>query len=132
MLLAILLAVLILDQRGLLEAELMLLLTFVAFFIFAGNLAQIEAVDALLKNLLSGREYLTALLLSSFTVNGKALLLGVNIGGLRTPIASLASLISLKLYSHSDNAHLRRFLLEFMGVNLLLLLFLSVFQTVIQ
>ena len=145
MLLAILLAVLILDQRGLLKAELMLLLTFVAFFIFAGNLARIEAVDALLKNLLSGREYLTALLtsqiisnvpaallLSSFTVNGKALLLGVNIGGLRTPIASLASLISLKLYSHSDNAHLRRFLLEFMGVNLLLLLFPSVFQTVIQ
>ena len=145
MLLVVIIAVLILDRRGLLEADLMLLLTFVAFFIFAGNLARIEAVDALLKNLLSGREYLTALLtsqiisnvpaallLSSFTANGKALLLGVNIGGLGTPIASLASLISLKLYSHSDNANLGRFLLEFMVVNLLLLLLLSIFQTAIH
>ena len=145
MLLVVVLAVLIFDRRGLLEADRMLLLTFVAFFIFAGNLARIEAVDTLLKSLLSGREYLTALLtsqvisnvpaallLSGFTANGKALLLGVNIGGLGTPIASLASLISLKLYSHSDNARMGRFLLEFMAANLLLLLLLSAFQAAIQ
>ena len=59
MLLVVMPAVLTLDRRGLLEADLMLLLTFVAFFIFAGNLARIEAVDSLLKDLLSGREYLT-------------------------------------------------------------------------
>ena len=145
MLLLVVLTVLILDRRGLLEADRMLLLTFVAFFIFAGNLARIEAVDTLLRSLLSGREYLTALLasqvisnvpaallLSGFTTNGKALLLGVNIGGLGTPIASLASLISLKLYSHSDDARMGRFLLEFMAANLLLLLLLSAFQAVIQ
>ena len=146
MLLAVVLAVLVFDgRRGLLEADRMLLLTFVAFFIFAGNLARIEAVDVLLRSLLSGREYLTALLtsqiisnvpaavlLSGFTTNGKALLLGVNIGGLGTPIASLASLISLKLYSQSEGARMGRFLLEFMAVNLLLLLLLSAFQAAVQ
>jgi di/tricarboxylate transporter len=49
----------------------------------------------------------------------------VNIGGLGTPIASLASLISMKLYAHSDHAHTGRYLAEFTLVNLILLLFLS-------
>ena len=85
----------------------------------------------MLNSLLKGREYWTALLasqvisnvpaallLSGFTDQAPALLLGVNIGGLGTPIASLASLISLKLYSHSEHAHPGRFLLEFTVVNL--------------
>ena len=138
---AVILAVLLFDRPTLLEADFMLLLTFVAFFIFAGNLARIEAVDSLLRRLLSGREYWTALLtsqvisnvpaallLSGFTDNAKALLLGTNIGGLGTPIASLASLISLKLYSRSDDARLGRFLLEFTVVNVILLIVLSVFR----
>jgi Na+/H+ antiporter NhaD/arsenite permease-like protein len=120
----------------------MLLLTFVAFFIFSGNLARIPAVDALLRRLLSGREYLislltsqvisnvpAALLLSGFTQNARDVLLGVNIGGLGTPIASLASLISLKLYSHSDNAHTGRYLAEFTVLNVILLLMLSLVQS---
>ena len=73
-----------------------------------------------------------ALLLSGFTANTKALLLGVNIGGLGTPIASLASLISMKLYSHSEHAHLGKFLMEFMVINVLLLIVLSVFQRVVS
>ena len=134
----VILVVLLLDRPTLLEADFMLLLTFVAFFIFAGNLARIEAVDSLLRRLLSGREYWTtllasqvisnvpaALLLSGFTDNAKALLLGVNVGGLGTPIASLASLISLKLYSRSDDARLGKFLLEFTAVNVVLLIVLS-------
>ena len=134
----VILVVLLLDRPTLLEADFMLLLTFVAFFIFAGNLARIEAVDSLLRRLLSGREYWTALLasqvisnvpaallLSGFTDNAKALLLGVNVGGLGTPIASLASLISLKLYSRSDDARLGKFLLEFTVVNVVLLIVLS-------
>ena len=143
--LAVLLAVLlILDRKILLKADFMLLLTFVAFFIFAGNLARIDAVSALLRRLLAGREYpvtlLTsqiisnvpaALLLSGFTDQSRALLLGVNIGGLGTPIASLASLISMKLYSHSDHAHTGRYLLEFSAVNLVLLLILSLAQLLI-
>ena len=116
----------------------MLLLTFLAFFVFAGNLARIEAVSRLLRGMLEGREYLVsllasqvisnvpaALLLSGFTSDAQALLLGVNIGGLGTPIASLASLISLKLYAHSEHAHTGRYLLVFSLMNLLLLVLLS-------
>ena len=141
MLAALLAVLLIFDRRILLKADFMLLLTFVAFFIFSGNLARIDAVSALLRRLLAGREYpvtlLTsqiisnvpaALLLSGFTDQSRALLLGVNIGGLGTPIASLASLISMKLYSHSDHAHTGRYLLEFTAVNLILLLILSLAQ----
>ena len=53
------------------------------------------------------------------------LLLGVDIGGLGTPIASLASLISLKLYSRSRDAHTGRYLLTFTLVNVALLAILS-------
>ena len=135
---AVLLALLLWDRKMLGQADFMLLLTFVAFFIFAGNLARLDAVDRLLRNLLQGREYAVALLssqiisnvpaallLSGFTENAQALLLGVDIGGLGTPIASLASLISLKLYSHAEHAHTGRFLLVFSAGNILLLGLLS-------
>ena len=131
-------ALLLFDRKNLLSADFCLLLTFVAFFVFAGNLARLEAVDALLRRLLAGREYLTALLasqvisnvpaallLSGFTDNARALLLGVDVGGLGTPIASLASLISLKLYCRSPGAHAGRYLLLFTLVNLALLALLS-------
>ena len=141
MLAIVVLVLLILDRPILLKADFMLLLTFVAFFVFSGNLARIEAVDRLLRRLLEGRVYLTsllasqiisnvpaALLLSGFTADARSLLLGVDIGGLGTPIASLASLISMKLYAHSDHAHTGRYLAEFTLVNLILLLLLSLIQ----
>ena len=138
MLLIVVLALAAVDRKMLLAADFLLLLTFVAFFVFAGNLARLDAVDTLLRRLLRGREYLSAvlasqvisnvpaaLLLSGFTDNARALLLGVDIGGLGTPIASLASLISLKLYSGSPEAHTGRYLLVFSLLNLLLLAVLS-------
>ncbi len=141
----VVLFLLILDRKMLLQADFMLLLTFVAFFIFSGNLARIGAVDALLRKLLEGRVYLTsllasqvisnvpaALLLSGFTEDARGLLLGVDIGGLGTPIASLASLISMKLYAHADHAHTGKYLLEFTVVNLALLLLLSLAQSFLQ
>lgn len=131
-------ALLVLDRKTLLQADFFLLLTFVAFFIFAGNLARIEAVDALLRSLMQGREYATsliasqfisnvpaALVLSGFTGNAPALLLGVNIGGLGTPVASLASLISMKLYFHTLEARKGRYMLVFTAVNIVLLIILS-------
>ena len=139
MLLAVIAVLLVFDRRLLVRADFMLLLTFVAFFIFSGNLARQESVDRLLRGLLAGREYAVslaasqvisnvpaALLLSGFTQNAHALLLGVNVGGLGTPIASLASLISMKLYAHSEHAHPGRFLAEFSFFNILLLILLSV------
>ena len=138
MLAGVVAVLLVWDRKMLRRADFMLLLTFVAFFVFAGNLARVEAVNDLLRRLLAGREFLTALLasqvisnvpaallLSGFTDQARELLLGVNIGGLGTPIASLASLISLKLYSHSDHAHTLRYLLVFSLVNFGLLLVLS-------
>ena len=126
------------DRKLLLQADFMLLLTFVAFFVFSGNLARIDAVSSALQALISGREYLVslltsqiisnvpaALLLSGFTRQSHAILLGVNIGGLGTPIASLASLISLKLYSHSEHSSTGLFLAEFLVVNAALLILLS-------
>lgn len=135
---AVLVVLGIFDRKRLLDADFLLLLTFVAFFVFAGNLARLDAVDALLRRLLLGREYgaalLTsqvisnvpaALLLSGFTDNARELLLGVDVGGLGTPIASLASLISLKLYCRSEGAKPARYLAVFLGVNVLLLALLS-------
>ena len=138
MLFIVVAALLVFDRKMLLCADFMLLLTFVAFFVFAGNLARLDAVDRLLRSLLAGREYLTALLasqiisnvpaallLSGFTDNVRELLLGVDIGGLGTPIASLASLISLKLYSRTRGANTGKYLLVFTLVNLLALAVLS-------
>ena len=138
MLLVVIGVLLVFDRKLLLRADFMLLLTFVAFFLFSGNLARLESVDRLLRTLLAGREYMVslaasqiisnvpaALLLSGFTSNAHALLLGVNVGGLGTPIASLASLISMKLYAHSEHSHSGRFLAEFTVVNLVLLGLLS-------
>lgn len=132
---------LIMDRKILLKADFLLLLTFVAFFVFSGNLARIPSVNGLLRKLLSGREYLVsllasqvisnvpaALLLSGFTEQTRDLLLGVNIGGLGTPIASLASLISMKLYAHSEHAHPGRYLVVFTLINVVLLFALSFFQ----
>ncbi len=144
MLAGLILILLLLDRASLLKADFMLLLTFAAFFIFAGNLARLTAVSQLLRTLLSGREYMfallssqcisnvpAALLLSGFTENARSLLLGVDIGGLGTPIASLASLISLKLYSHVDYANLGKYLLEFTLLNVAFLLLLSGFTSLL-
>lgn len=144
MLALVLLLVGIFDRRNLLKADFLLLLTFVCFFIFAGNLARIDAVDRLLRHMLTGRELFAgvlcsqvisnvpaALLLSGFTENARALLLGVNIGGLGTPVASLASLIALKLYSHAEGAKTGAFLWRFSLVNFLLLAVLLAFAYVL-
>lgn len=99
------------------RADYGLLLTFVFFFVFVGNLKQVPAVSALLSRLIAGRELTVgillsqvisnvpaAMLLSGFTADYVPLLLGVNLGGLGTLIASMASLISYKLYAAADHA----------------------------
>lgn len=108
-LLVTLVLVLILDRRTLLSVDYSLLLTFVAFFLFIGNMGRIPAFADLLAESLQGREVVVAvlasqaisnvpaaLLLSGFTDRYGALIIGVNLGGLGTLIASMASLISYK------------------------------------
>ena len=133
------------DRKRLKSADFMLLLSFVCFFVFSGNLARIDAVADALSGLLQGRELVTAaltsqvisnvpaaLLLSGFTENARELLLGVNIGGLGTPVASLASLISLKLYSSAQGADSGAIMRCFLLVNIFMLIFLlAVFSVVL-
>lgn len=98
----------ILDRTTIGKVDYSLLLTFVGFFIFIGNIGRMPAFAAFTK-IIEGREVVTAvaasqvisnvptaLLLSGFTENVKALIVGTNLGGLGTLIASMASLISYK------------------------------------
>lgn len=108
-----------------------LLVTFVCFFVVSGNLGRLPQVHQAAQNLLSRSALLTAVLtsqaisnvpaavlLSGFTGEWRGLLWGVNIGGLGTPIASLASLISLKFYLRTPGARPGRYLLAFTLANL--------------
>ena len=118
-----------------LQADFGLLLTFVAFFVFIGNMGRMELVREFLTKVLTGRELLlsfacsqvisnvpAAILLSGFTDQYEALLQGVNIGGLGTLIASLASLISYKFFAveATEKGEKGRYLLVFTGWNVLL------------
>ncbi len=119
------------DRKLLKEIDFMLLLTFVCFFIISENLGRVEVIREFLQNLLNKSTLLTAVgtsqiisnvpaavLLSSFTDNWKELLAGVNIGGLGTVVASLASLITLKFYMKSKKAKVINFLAVFTLVNI--------------
>ena len=124
-------ALFVADRKLLKEIDFMLLLTFVCFFVVSENLGRVEAVRSFLQSLLSGSTLLTAVgasqvisnvpaavLLSGFTDSWRELLAGVNIGGLGTPIASLASLITLKLYMRWPGAKIGKFLAVFTVANL--------------
>lgn len=115
-----------------------LLLTFVCFFIFAGNLGRLEGIRTFLSGLMESHAALTAglasqvisnvpaaVLLSGFTDRWRPLLVGVDVGGLGTPIASLASLISLKFYVRSRGARPAKYLLVFTALNAAGLVLLS-------
>lgn len=119
------------------KLDVSLLCTFVCFFTVSGNLGRLPAVHTFLQGLLERSTLLTgaltsqiisnvpaAVLLSGFTDNWRELLLGVDIGGLGTPVASLASLITLKLYLRSREARPARYLAVFTAGNAALLVVL--------
>lgn len=123
--------ILIFDRSVLKQVDYFLLLTFVCFFIFIGNLKNIPAIHQVLSQVIYGHEFLSgvltsqiisnvpaALLLSGFTNEWSALLIGVNIGGLGTLIASLASLISYKQYIKTADSKTSRYLLIFTLYNI--------------
>ena len=142
---AITVAVLLLVDRKLLkEIDYMLLLTFVCFFTVSENLGRMDAVRSILQQLLGWNTLLTAALtsqiisnvpaavvLSGFTDQWQQLMAGVNIGGLGTPIASLASLITMKFYVAHPDAKIGKFLGYFMAANLIGLAALLLFVQMI-
>ena len=122
------------DLRTFAQVDYALLATFAAFFIFIGNMGRVPAFNGFLQRVVAGRECVTAvlasqvisnvpaaLLLSGFTERYRALIVGVNLGGLGTLIASMASLISFKLLSREDKSLRGRYLLYFTAVNLVFL-----------
>ena len=133
-------AILLIDHRLFARVDYGLLLTFAGFFIFIGNVGRIPAFRELFASLLAGREVYAAalvsqvisnvpaaLLLSGFTDNARALLIGTNRGGLGTLIASMASLISYKYIALSFPEKKGKYLGFFTAVNLLFLAVLLVF-----
>lgn len=144
MLLFIIIAVFFSDKKLFASVDYFLLLTFVAFFLFIGNMERIPAVSSFLTNVLEGRELLfgvllsqgisnvpAAILLSGFTKNCLPLLYGVNIGGLGTLIASLASLISYRLYGNCSFARKGKYLKTFTVYNLIFLVILYGFASLL-
>lgn len=136
-LLGVLVVVFLLDKSVLGKVDYALLLTFVGFFIFIGNMGRVPAFNAFIQEIIVGNEVLTsvaasqfmsnvpaALLLSGFTNQYELLIVGTNLGGLGTIIASMASLISFK-YIGKEYKHLRgKYLLYFTVANTLFLLVL--------
>lgn len=137
-------AMLLIDRRLLKEIDYMLLLTFVCFFTVSENLGRIDAVRTFLQQLLASDTLLTAVatsqvisnvpaavVLSGFTDQWRQMLCGVNIGGLGTPIASLASLITIKFYMRWPGAKIIRFLVYFTVANVVALAILLLFAYMI-
>ena len=123
-------ALFLFDRRVFAQVDYALLATFVCFFVFSGNMAHMPEMQNLLGGLMADHPMLTSLaasqvisnvpsavLLAGFTANWHSLLIGVDLGGLGTPIASLASLIAFRLYMHTSGASGRAFMREFALAN---------------
>lgn len=121
----ILISIMATDRNALTKVDYPLLLTFTCFFLLAGNISRIEAVNVFFSKLLEQNTLLTsilscqvisnvpsAILLSEFTENYRELLLGVNIGGVGTLISSLASLITFREYT----SHVKGKTLQYLGL----------------
>lgn len=138
-------AALVADRRALLHVDYALLFTFIAFFVFVGNVGRIEVVSAALAQLIDGHELAVsviasqvlsnvpaAILLSGFTSNFAALIVGTNLGGLGTLIASMASLISYKQVALVLPRERGRYFMLFTVWNIAFLAVLAVLAAVLE
>ncbi len=142
-LVAVPLALFFLDRDALKKVDYPLLLTFCAFFVFAGNMARIPLVREVFEWLLSKNTLLvsalscqfisnvpSAVLLSQFTGNYTELLLGVNIGGAGTLIASLASLITFREFTKNYAGQTKKYIAVFSAFNFAMLALLLTVESV--
>ena len=138
-------ALFFMDRKALKMVDYSLLFTFVFFFIFSGNMARIPVVRDFFSMLLQKSTLLvsvlscqvisnvpTAVLMSQFTANYRELLLGVNIGGVGTLIASLASLITYREYVNKNPGKTRRYVLLFTAYNFGFLVLLTGFVVLLN
>jgi len=130
------------DRKALAKVDYPLLFTFVFFFIFAGNMARIGIIREFFSMLLGKSTLLfsvlscqvisnvpSAILLSQFTENYADLLVGVNIGGVGTLIASLASLITFREYTKNNPGKTGYYVKMFSAFNFGFLILLTGFMT---
>ena len=140
----IVIAVLIMDRYALLRVDYFLILTFFMFFVFAGNMSRIDLIRDLLSGLLEKNTLVvsalscqfisnvpSAILLSQFTDNYRDLLLGVNIGGTGTIIASLASLITFSEYCRCTEGGKKKYFAVFTLLNVAFLGILLIFCSIL-
>lgn len=140
-----LVVVFFMERKVLKDVDYCLLLTFISFFVFTGNMGNIPVIKNALQQLVEGREVLigvlssqaisnvpAALLLSGFTSDYKALLVGVNLGGLGTLIASMASLISYKILANKYNDKKGKYFLWFTFANIVFLVILMILNVLIK
>ncbi len=138
-LLIIFLVLFVMDRKALRQVDYGLLLTFVFFFVFSGNMARIDEVRELFSLLLSKSTLLfsviscqvisnvpSAILLSQFTENYSELLVGVNIGGVGTLISSLASLITFREYTKHNPKKIGYYIKMFSAFNFGFLIILTI------
>lgn len=133
----VLITTLVIDKSLFKKIDYSLILTFIAFFIFIGNISNLDKVKTLMNTLLSDSSttYFTSIiasqfisnvpatiLLSPFTTFKDSLLLGVNIGGAGTLIASLASVISYKLFIKENPSLSFKYLKNFTIYNIIYLI----------
>ena len=137
--------ILLADRSIFARLDYSLLLTFVGFFVFIGNMGRLPVFHDFLQRIVSGSELLTgaaasqvisnvpaALLLSGFTDDLAPLIIGVNIGGLGTLIASMASLISYKLVVREEGVVKGAYFRCFTWTNLAFLAVLMLFAFVLR
>ena len=135
-------ALIFLDKKALKMVDYPLLMTFVFFFIFAGNMARIDIVQNIFSSLMEKSTLIfstlscqfisnvpSAVLLSQFTDNYSELLIGVNIGGVGTLIASLASLITYREYTTHNPKKSAHYIKQFSAFNFSFLIILTAFMT---
>jgi len=133
------------DRKALKMVDYPLLLTFVFFFIFAGNMARIDIVRKVFSYLLDKSTLLfsilscqiisnvpSAILLSQFTTNYADLLVGVNIGGVGTLISSLASLITFREYVKHNPTKTKYYIIKFSVYNFSFLIILTAFMLLLK
>lgn len=124
-------AIFVIDRETFREIDYSLLLIFIGFFIFIGNMGRLPAFCNFLEGILDGNETLTAvfssqvlsnvpaaLLLSGFTDKWTSLIIGTNIGGLGTMIASMASLISYRFFVSAYPKEKKKYTIHFTIVNI--------------
>lgn len=145
-------AMLIMDRKSFKKADYNLLVTFVFFFILIGNIGRIDAITGALSGLVSSypvpaailssqiiSNVPAAMLLSAFTEDGKSLVIGTNLGGLGTLIASMASLITYRFHAKFSKEQKEKmggkqdnYILNFTIINVVMLVILFAFYLILN